>query len=63
MLQSMERHANGNVVEQLALLDMRIERVQELLARFGGDDKLQAEGERTLMLLAQSRRLLETALR
>jgi len=63
MLRSMERHANGTVIEQLAVLDMRIERMQRLLARFGGDDKAKVEGERTLMLLAQSRRLLESALR
>ena len=63
MLRSMERQANGTVIEQLAVLDMRIERMQRLLARFDVEDKVKVEGERTLMLLAQSRRLLESALR
>lgn len=54
----MDRRPNGNVIEQLALVDLRIERVQQLLARRGGTAETQTEGQRTLVLLEQSRQLL-----
>jgi len=53
---------NGNTIEQLALVDLRIERVQELLARTGNTVEAEAEGRRTLLLLAQSRELLVSKL-
>jgi hypothetical protein len=53
---------NGNVIEQLALLDLRIERVQELLAS-GGRIEAGGEAQQTLRLLTQSRQLLLAMLR
>jgi len=53
----MDTRPNGNVIEQLALLDLRIERVRGLLARGGATEAL-TEGQRTLQLLLQSREVL-----
>jgi hypothetical protein len=57
------KRLNGNIIEQLALLDIRIERMQDLLARGGAEEKVAAERKRTLQLLAHSRQLLLGALR
>jgi len=58
-----EKDLNGNIIEQLVLLDVRIERMEDLLARGGAEDRVIAERERTLQLLAHSRQLLLGALR
>jgi len=54
---------NGNIIEQLVLLDERIERMRELLERGATEAKVIAERERTVQLLACSRQLLLGALR
>jgi len=49
--------------QQFALPHLRTERMQELLTRGGGEDKVITERERTVQLPAPSRQLLLGALR
>jgi len=53
--------ANANIIEQLALVELRIERLQALLARALLPQQ-RADLERTLRLLDESRQLLAVRL-